>query len=109
MLNARSWSLWVRIGTMELITDSTELVLLSNLVVDSLIRRLGPDCDEDWVRRGAGPTWGNYSNLVPVPDSTGALAGFRVFFSSYEVAAYFRGPQTVFIPIDLLRRRDVQR
>jgi hypothetical protein len=100
---------WVRIGTRDLIADSTELVLLSGLVVDSLVRRLGPDCDEDWVRQGAGPIWGNYANLVPVPDSTGTLAGFGVSFSSYAVAPYLAGPQTVFIPVDLLGRQDVQR
>lgn len=100
---------WVRIGTRDLIADSTELVLLSSLVVDSLIRRLGEDCDENWVRLGAGPTWGNYSDLVPVADSTGALTGFIVSFSSDEVGPYFSGPQTVFIPVDLLRRQDVQR
>ena len=100
---------WVVTGTSDLLADSAELVLLSDLVVDSLIGRLGPDCDEDWVRQGAGPTWGNYSDLVPVPDSTGALAGFSVSFSPYEVGPYFSGPQTVFIPLDLLRRRNVQR
>jgi len=96
---------WVRIGTRELVADSTELVLLSALVLDTLFRRLGPECDVDWLRQGAGPTWDNYSNLVPVPDSTGALTGFSVSFSSYEVGPYSSGPQAVFIPIGLLGRQ----
>lgn len=100
---------WTRIGTRDLIADSTELVLLSGLVVDSLVRQLGQGCDKSWVRRGAGPTWDNYANLVPVPDSTGALAGFSVSFPSYAVAPFFAGPQAVFIPVALLGRHDVQR
>jgi hypothetical protein len=94
---------WEEIGTEDLLADSAELVELSRLVVDTLAARLGLATDRDWIMEGAGPEWGNYSLLRPVPDSTGALAGFSTLFPSYRVAPYACGPQEVFIPIGLLR------
>ena len=94
---------WAGIGTRDILADSTELVALSALVVDSLTESLGEFADTDWIMRGAGPEWGNYDLLMPVPDSTGALAGFSVMFPDYSVAPYVAGPQEVFIPIELLR------
>jgi hypothetical protein len=95
--------IWSVVSTEDILADSTELVALSGLVVDSLAVILGPEADMEWIREGAGPEWGNYSLLRPVPDSTGALAGFSTLFPSYRVAPYVSGPQEVFIPIGLLR------
>lgn len=94
---------WTMIGTEDLLADSAELVALSALVVDSLAESLCEFSDIDWIMRGAGPSWSNYSDLMPVPDSTGALAGFSICFPDYRVAPYVAGPQYVFIPVELLR------
>jgi hypothetical protein len=95
---------WSPIGTRDILADSVELAALSAIVTDSLAERLGPDADMDWIIQGAGPEWGNYDQLIPVPDPSGALAGFRVVFPSYCVAAFAYGPQEVFVPIGLLRQ-----
>lgn len=94
---------WVMIGAEDLLADSAELVALSALVVDRLAESLGEFSDMDWIMRGAGPSWSNYGDLMPVPDSTGALAGFGICFPDYRVAPYVAGPQYVYIPIELLR------
>jgi hypothetical protein len=57
----------------------------------------------DWLRRGAGPFWQNYTMVYPVPDSTGALAGFTVRFPEYGVGPYCFGQQEVYVPIRFLR------
>lgn len=95
---------WVPIGTRDLLADSAELVVLSELVADSLVSLLGDDADMQWILDGAGPEWANYDLLLPVPDSTGVLCGFSVHFPAYSVAPYVAGPQDVYIPLDLLRR-----
>jgi hypothetical protein len=97
---------WAGIGTRDILADSAELVALSALVVDSLARTLGECSDTGWIMEGAGPEWGNYELLIPVPDSSGALAGFSIHFPAYSVAPYVAGPQDVFIPIGLLRGSD---
>lgn len=94
---------WTMIGPEDLLADSAELVALSALIVDSLAESLGEFADMDWIMRGAGPEWGNYNLMLPVPDSIGALAGFSVCFPDYSVAPYVAGPREVFIPIGLLR------
>jgi hypothetical protein len=94
---------WVGIGTRDILADSTELVALSALVVDSLVKVLDGDADMDWIMEGAGPEWSNYELLTPVPDSSGALAGFSIQFPEYSVAPYVSGPLEVCIPIGLLR------
>lgn len=94
---------WTVIGTEDLLADSAELVALSALVVESLAESLGEFADMDWIMEGAGPSWSNYGDLMPVPDSTGALAGFDIWFPDYRVAPYAAGPQYVYIPIELLR------
>ncbi|HRY61720.1 MAG TPA: hypothetical protein P5266_05930, partial [Candidatus Fermentibacter sp.] len=73
------------IGTEDLLADSAELVALSALVVESLAESLGEFADMDWIMEGAGPSWSNYGDLMPVPDSTGALAGFDIWFPDYRV------------------------
>jgi len=94
---------WAALSTRDILADSAELAELSRLVVDTLAARLGSDSDEGWILEGAGPEWSNYSLLRPVPDSTGALAGFGIVFESYAVAPYACGPQEVFVPVGLLR------
>jgi hypothetical protein len=94
---------WVGIGTRDILADSAELVALSALVVDSLAKVLNGDADMGWIMEGAGPEWSNYELLIPVPDSSGALAGFSIQFPEYSVAPYVSGPQEVCIPIGLLR------
>ena len=87
----------------DLLADSTELVRLSALVVDSLAKVLGPGADMDRIRSAARPEWANYADLMPIPDPLGGIAGFRINFQSYSVASYVDGPQSVFIPIRVLR------
>ena len=94
---------WTAMGTGDILADSTELAALSALVMDSLARTLGECPDMAWILEGAGPEWSNYELLMPVPDSSGALAGFSVHFPAYSVAPYVAGPRDVFIPVDLLR------
>jgi hypothetical protein len=94
---------WAGIGTGDILADSTELVALSALVVESLAKTLGENADMGWIVEGAGPSWSNYELLLPVPDSSGTLAGFSIHFPAYSVAPYVAGPQDVFIPIGLLR------
>lgn len=96
-------SRWVPLESRDLLADSAELVRFSEIVIDSLVVRLGPEPDRDWINAGAGPYWQNYSILIPVPDSTGALAGFTVRFAEYAVGPYCFGQQEVFVPIGALR------
>lgn len=63
-------------------------------------RNLRQELGEDfWIERGASPTADNYRCMLPVPDSTGAVLGYRVLFPPYQVAPYAWGPQEVFIPV----------
>ncbi|MDM7992351.1 MAG: hypothetical protein QUS11_03485 [Candidatus Fermentibacter sp.] len=94
---------WAAIDSRDLLADSAELVRFSAIVCDTLEARLGPEPDMEWILRGAGPYWENYSMLWPVPDSSGALAGFTVRFAEYAVSPYCFGQQEVFIPLELLR------
>ena len=94
---------WVEIDSRELLADSAELVRLAGIVCDTLEARFGPEPDRKWIHRGTGPYWENYSMLYPVPDSSGALAGFTVRFGEYAVGPYCIGQQEVFVPLDLLR------
>lgn len=94
---------WIEIDSRDLLADSAELIRFSGIVCDTLKVRLGPDPDREWILRGAGPYWDNYSMLYPVPDSSGALAGFTVRFAEYAVGPYCFGQQEVFVPLALLR------
>ena len=94
---------WVEIDSRDLLADSAELVRFAGIVCDTLKVRLGPDPDREWILRGAGPYWENYSMLYPVPDASGALAGFTVRFAEYAVGPYCFGQQEVFVPLALLR------
>ncbi|HRY60560.1 MAG TPA: hypothetical protein P5266_00060 [Candidatus Fermentibacter sp.] len=94
---------WAEIDSRDLLADSAELVRMSEIVIDTLAARLGPDPDMEWIVMGAGPYWENYSMLYPVPDSEGALAGFTVRFTEYAVGPYCFGQQEVFVPLGLLR------
>ena len=94
---------WIEIDSRDLLADSAELVRFSAIVCDTLKVRLGPDPDREWILRGAGPYWENYSLLYPVPESSGALAGFTVRFAEYAVGPFCFGQQEVFVPLALLR------
>ena len=94
---------WIEIDSLDLLADSAELVRFSAIVCDTLKVRLGPDPDREWILRGAGPYWENYSLLYPVPESSGALAGFTVRFAEYAVGPFCFGQQEVFVPLALLR------
>ena len=94
---------WVEIDSRDLLADSAELVRFAAIVCDTLKVRLGPDPDREWILRGAGPYWENYTMLYPVPDESGALAGFTVRFAEYAVGPYCFGQQEVFVPLTLLR------
>lgn len=61
----------------------------------------GMDLDSDWVEEGASnEPETNYHTLVPVPDEDGGIAGYRVIFPPYQVAAYVYGPIEIYVPAD---------
>lgn len=68
---------------------------MSAYAIDDLKKQWGDDgfSDEDWVKRGAGPSAPNYEDFAWT-----AKGGLIVMFSPYQVAAYAAGPQTVEVP-----------
>jgi hypothetical protein len=59
-----------------------------------------PDADVGWIIRGASASPTNYHTVIPVPDVSGELAGYRVYFSPYQVACYACGTQEVYVPVE---------
>jgi hypothetical protein len=80
-----------------LLGDSASAAAFCAGVVAELERRL--DGEYAWIEEGAAPDPGNYRTLLPLPDSSGAISGFRVIFDSYQVAPYAFGPQEVVLPV----------
>lgn len=72
-----------------------EFEVFAGRVMKSLRQELGEDF---WIEEGASATPGNYHSLLPVPDESGAVAGYRVVFPPYQVAPYVFGPMEVFVP-----------
>jgi len=83
----------------EIFTDAG-LKKISQLAVADLDRQLaGPDSmsDKDWIARGAGPDWDNFSDFVLLPDA------LDVQYAPYNVAAYAAGPQETKLPLAPLK------
>ena len=78
------------------IFDERGLKRISALAIADLTRQLmGPDSmsDTDWIKAGAGPEWGNFSDFLLLPDK------LVIEFPAYQVAAYVAGGQEVEIPL----------
>lgn len=73
-----------------------EFAAFADIVMKSLKQELGEDF---WIEEGAAATPENYHSLLPVPDESGAVGGYRVIFPPYQVAPYVFGPQEVFVPL----------
>ena len=75
------------------------LAKISNLAIADLNKQLlGPDAmsDANWIKTGAGPMWGNFTDFLLLPDT------LVIHFPQYQVAAYASGPQEVKIPLAAL-------
>ncbi len=81
----------------DLFRDPSEFAALAESAARILREQLGED---HWIEAGTAPSPENYRCLLPVPDSTGAVAGYSVIFAPYQVAPYVYGPQEVFIPLE---------
>jgi hypothetical protein len=87
------------IDPVSLLGDSTSFASFASAARDTLLARFSVDADTAWVEQGTVPASQNYQALLPVPDSTGGIAGFRVVFSPYQVAPYAFGSQEVLVRI----------
>jgi len=81
------------IEPMTLLGDSSATAAFCRAVADTLERRL--DGDTSWIEAGTLPDTANYHALLPLPDSAGSTAGFRVILDPYQVAPYAYGEQEV--------------
>lgn len=89
----------VFIDPVSLLGDSAAFAGLAASARDTLLARFGEGADTAWIEEGTAPVAANYAALLPVPDPTGRISGFRVFFAPYQVAPYVAGPQEVLIGI----------
>lgn len=88
-----------RVDLAQILDGRKGLAKLSAFAVADLDKRLGgPDgmTDAQWIRRGAGPDWGNFENFLLLP------AALKIQFPPYQVAAYAAGPQEVSVPLSVL-------
>lgn len=88
-----------RVDLAQILDGREGLARLSAFVVADLDKRLGgPDgmTDAQWIRRGAGPDWGNFENFLLLPDA------LKIEFPPYQVAAYAAGPQELSVPLSAL-------
>ncbi|HYT69330.1 MAG TPA: RsiV family protein [Vicinamibacterales bacterium] len=69
---------------------------VSSFAVDALLTS-SESFDPDWVRRGAGPHLGNFTDFNISDD------GLLITFPPYQVASYADGPQHVTVPWSLTR------
>jgi uncharacterized protein YecT (DUF1311 family) len=82
------------------IFTQTGLKKISERAIADLDRQLaGPDSmsDKDWIARGAGPDWDNFSDFVLMPDR------LDIQYAPYNVAAYAAGPQETKLPLAPLK------
>lgn len=99
----RTWNFLLpdgaRVDLAQVLDGRKALARLSAIAVADLGRQLlTPDgmTDADWIRRGAGPDWGNFENFLLLPDAV------KIEFPQYQVAAYAAGPQEVRVPLSAL-------
>ena len=90
---SRSWVYDTRcnsfIDPIALLGDSAAFASFAEQVRDSLLVSI--DSDSAYITEGTAPEPSNYRALLPLPDSTGAIGGFLVNFSPYQVAPYAYG------------------
>ena len=77
--------------------NSNYLKLISDYAIKTLVKKLGPDSDKDWIEKGAGATDENYKawNLTS--------RGVKVTFDPYQVASYAEGQHEMVIPYSALK------
>jgi hypothetical protein len=78
-----------------LVGDSAARAALCSAMADTLRARLGEE--GTWIDGGTAPDPQNYNALLPLPDSSGGIGGFRMVFDPYRVAPYAYGEQEVVI------------
>ncbi|MFO8184162.1 MAG: hypothetical protein R6U39_08320 [Candidatus Aegiribacteria sp.] len=88
-------------GPVELLGGEEEFRAFAGVVMERLNGMLDHD---GWIEEGASASVENYHSLLPVPDETGGIAGYRVMFPPYQVAAYVYGPVEVFVSCSELSR-----
>lgn len=89
-----------RVFLPEIFSGAKALKRISELAVRELNKILsGPNgpIDPDWVQRGAGPSWGNFTSFILTTEV------LILNFQEYQVAPYAAGSQQVRIPISELR------
>jgi hypothetical protein len=72
--------------------DTRYLDVLSKYCINALKKKLGPDPDEEWIGKGAGPTAENYRNWNV------NRKGLVITFDAYQVTSYAAGPQEITVP-----------
>lgn len=78
-----------------LVGDSAARAALCSEMADTLRARLGDE--GTWIDGGTAPDPQNYGALLPLPDSSGGIGGFRMVFDPYRVAPYAYGEQEVVV------------
>jgi hypothetical protein len=80
---------------LSLVGDSAARAALCSAMADTLRARLGDE--GTWIDEGTAPDPQNYNALLPLPDSSGGIGGFRMVFDPYRVAPYAYGEQEVVV------------
>jgi hypothetical protein len=75
------------------VEGSNPLAVISPIVQQDLITRIGEMTDPTWIEQGTGENPENYQNFAITPDA------LIFFFPPYQVAAYAAGPQQASIPL----------
>jgi hypothetical protein len=75
------------------IEGSNPLAVISPIVQQDLLTRIGEMTDPTWIEQGTGENPVNYQNFAITPDA------LIFFFPPYQVAAYAAGPQQSSIPL----------
>lgn len=70
--------------------------VISNYCTDALMKEIGAEADQEWLRTGTAPKAENYKSWNITPD------GLQITFDAYQVAAYALGPQEVIVPYSAL-------
>ena len=79
------------------VNTADALAVISPIVQQDLLARLGDMSDATWIEQGTGLIPENYQNFAITPDE------LIFFFPPYQVAAYAAGPQEVAIPLSQIR------
>lgn len=88
-----------RVDLAQVLDGKKALARLGELVVADLDKRLltaDGISDADWIKRGAGPQWGNYTHVLVLADA------LKIEFEPYQVAPWASGPQEVRVPMAAL-------